>query len=165
MILMAFGTLGGQSLLLPSLQQHHTLAKTSHRGPLALTNVKSSHREPLRRIANLRGGQGAQMSIFSSNLFPIIGLFTSNALYFSPIPAVRERLKEGTIGSLNPIPTACIVLSTFAWLMYAYSVPNVWVVMSNLPGACAAMAAMTMMLPLMKGSKQLLAVQSNGGGL
>ena len=77
------------------------------------------------------------------------------------------RLNEGSLGPLNPIPTACIVLSTFAWLMYAFSVPNPWVVASNLPGACAAMAAMTMMLPLMKGSSQLPAVQSTlvGGTL
>jgi len=80
---------------------------------------------------------------------------------------VIGRLKEGSLGDLNPIPTACIVLSTFAWLMYAFSVPNVWVVTSNLPGACAAMAAMTMMLPLMKGSKKLFTVQATlvGGTL
>jgi len=112
------------------------------------------------KLLRVRGGQGGQMSIFSSNLFPIVGLFTSNALYFSPIPAVLERLKAGSLGALNPIPTTCIVLSTFAWLMYAFSVPNAWVVASNLPGACAAMAALTMTLPLMKGAKQLLAVQA-----
>jgi len=117
-------------------------------------------------VLRVRGGK-SEMSIFGSNLFPIVGLFTSNALYFSPIPAVLERLKEGSLGSLNPIPTACILLSTIAWLMYAFSVPNPWVVASNLPGACAAIAAMTMTLPLMKGSKQLLAVQSTlvGGTL
>ena len=100
-------------------------------------------------VLRVRGGK-SEMSIFGSNLFPIVGLFTSNALYFSPIPAVLERLKEGSLGSLNPIPTACILLSTIAWLMYAFSVPNPWVVASNLPGACAAIAAMTMTLPLMK---------------
>ena len=149
-----------QSLTLPSMQQRLTLP--------ALRKLPALE-QPARlsiSIARLRGGQ-SEMSIFSSNLFPFVGIFTSNALYFSSIPAVVERVKEGSLGPLNPIPTTCIVLSTLAWLMYAFSVPNPWVVTSNLPGACAAMAAMTMMLPLMRGSKQLLFVQSTlvGGTL
>jgi len=84
---------------------------------------------------------------------------SGNALYFSPIPAAIKALDSGSLGALNPIPTACIVLSTFAWLMYAFSVPNGWVVTSNVPGACAAVAAMTMLLPVMRGAPSLRAVQ------
>ena len=38
---------------------------------------------------------------------PIAGIFTSNALYAAPLPAVLSRERIGDLGPLNPLPGVC----------------------------------------------------------
>lgn len=84
----------------------------------------------------------------SSFIFPVLGVILSNALYFSPLPAVVRAHRAGSLGSLNPLPQALMVVSTTAWMCYALAVPNAFIVASNLPGAIAAMAFVAVTLPL-----------------
>lgn len=91
---------------------------------------------------------------------PVIGVATSNALYFSPLAATLERTKAGSMGSLNPLPAAVTVLSTIAWLQYGLSVANPFVVASNVPGLTAAIAGFVLMLPLMKDKADLPLTQA-----
>lgn len=79
---------------------------------------------------------------------PILGVILSNALYLSSFPAVRTAYQTGTLGSFNVLPTALIVLSTNAWMAYAFTVPNPWIAASNLPGAVAAVGFTTVLLPI-----------------
>ena len=99
---------------------------------------------------------------------PAMGVLTSNALYFSALPAVLEARKTGNLGPFNPLPSTIMVLSVFAWLCYGLTVSNPWIVASNLPGAAAVLATFVILLPLMgRDHKALAACQSTfvGGAM
>ena len=81
-------------------------------------------------------------------IFPIVGVVLSNALYFSSLPAVLQAWRTGILGSLNVLPQALMVLSTNAWMCYGLSVPNHFIVLSNLPGSIAAIGFVSITLPL-----------------
>ena len=103
----------------------------------------------------MNGGAAALLGTVA----PTLGIFTSTALYAASLPAVIKRTKQGSLGELNPLPTAFVVLSTMAWVQYSLSVKNPFVLISNLPGNVAAMLSTVLMLPLMKGNAQLGQVQ------
>lgn len=71
-------------------------------------------------------------------IFPALGVVLSNALYFSPLPAVRNAIATEKLGALNVLPQAMMVLATFAWLCYGFSCPNYFIVSANLPGFVVA---------------------------
>ena len=85
----------------------------------------------------------------ASLVFPVLGVILSNALYFSPLPAVRSAARSGTLGSLNVLPQALMVHSTIAWMCYAFAVPNGFIVASNLPGVIVAVYFIATTMPLM----------------
>ena len=87
---------------------------------------------------------GAQDSL----VFPVLGVILSNALYFSPLPAVIQAARTSRLGSLNVLPQALMVVSTNAWMCYALSVPDMFIALSNLPGAAAAVGFVSITLPL-----------------
>ena len=122
-----------------------------------------------RPLLLIRGGQ-MQMSLAQafSVYAPAMGVLTSNALYFSALPAVLEARKTGNLGPFNPLPSTIMVLSVFAWLCYGLTVSNPWIVASNLPGAAAVLATFVTLLPLMgRDHKALAACQSTfvGGAM
>ena len=82
------------------------------------------------------------------SFFPCLGVVLSNLLYFAPMPAVLRANRQGSLGSLNVLPQALMVCSTVAWISYALSVPNMYILVSNLPGAVAAFAYVALLLPL-----------------
>ena len=84
----------------------------------------------------------------ASLVFPVLGVILSNALYFSPLPAIIRAHRIGALGALNPLPQALMVISTNAWMCYALAVPNGFIVASNLPGAIAAVGFVVVTLPL-----------------
>jgi len=109
------------------------------------------------------------MSASSSLVFPVLGVVLSNALYFSPAPAVVRAASVGNLGSLNPIPLALMVVSTFAWMCYAFAVPNGFIVASNLPGAVAAVGFVATTLPLIPAdavsTRRTVGIALTGGAL
>lgn len=84
----------------------------------------------------------------NSLVFPVLGVILSNALYFSPLPAILRAHREGRLGPLNPLPQALMVLSTNAWMSYALAVPNGFIAASNMPGAVASIGYFAVTLPL-----------------
>ena len=54
-----------------------------------------------------------------SLFFPVLGVILSNALYFSSTPVIIQASRRGTLGSLNPLPLALMVVSTVSWMCYA----------------------------------------------
>ena len=96
-----------------------------------------------------------------SNFFPILGVFLSNALYLAPAPAVRQAVQRGSLGSLNPLPQALMVVSTFSWVCYALSKPDMFITLSNAPGCIASLWYVTSLLPLIprEATRELALVQ------
>lgn len=119
----------------------------------------------------MRGGGGTQQMSLSqafSVYAPAMGVVTSNALYFSALPAVLAARKSGNLGPFNPLPSTIMVLSVFGWLCYGLAVSNPWIVASNLPGAAAVLATFVVMLPLMgKDHEAMTSVQTTlvGGAM
>ena len=141
-------------------------AYTSHGTPL---QQQLRPRASARPLLLIRGGQ-AQMSLAQafSVYAPAMGVLTSNALYFSALPAVLEARKTGDLGPFNPLPSTIMVLSVFGWLCYGLAACNPWIVASNLPGAAAVLATFVILLPLMgRDHKALAACQSTfvGGAM
>jgi len=81
-------------------------------------------------------------------VFPTLGVVLSKALYLAPAPAVLSAVRTGSLGSLNPLPNAMMVLSTTSWIFYALSVPNPFIAASNVPGGIASVAYTVCLLPL-----------------
>ena len=117
----------------------------------------------LRTPLRVRGGDlSAVMSplAVAETVCPALGVVLSNALYASPVPALRACVAKGSLGALNPLPSAIMVIGTTAWAMYAMAVKNPWILASNIPGALVAYYQMVTMLPLMKPGKQLSQFQN-----
>tara|TARA_B110001452_G_scaffold34957_1_gene26931 strand:- start:917 stop:1537 length:621 start_codon:yes stop_codon:yes gene_type:complete len=91
--------------------------------------------------------------------FPLFGVLLSNVLYMAPMPAVYKAYKRGALGDLNVLPLAFMSVSTISWLAYAFSVPNPFIVASNLPGAVVAMAYTVITLPLVRSPFERQAMQ------
>jgi solute carrier family 50 protein (sugar transporter) len=103
--------------------------------------------------------ESAMGDLIATMFMPIIGVLLSNGLYFSGLPAVYRAQKTGTLGDLNVLPLAIMSLSTTSWLAYALSVPNIFIVLSNLPGVIVAMSYTVLTLPLIKTAPERRQVQ------
>jgi solute carrier family 50 protein (sugar transporter) len=110
----------------------------------------------------LRGGSSHEMSLarLSAEYAPSLGVLTSNALYFSSLPAVLRARREGSLGEFNPLPTTIMVVACLNWLGYALSVGDRFIVASNLPGAAAVLTSFVIMLPLTDNGKVRLVQQT-----
>ncbi len=108
------------------------------------------------------GGEGAAMSAaaIAERVCPAVGFVLSNALYYSPVPKLNECVGAGSLGSLNPLPSALVVVSATAWVGFALSVRNPWIAATNVPGAMVGFYQLVTMLPLMRGHPDLGKVQA-----
>ena len=110
-----------------------------------------------RVLLAMRGGEARMSAAQAFGLYaPAMGVLTSNALYFSALPAVLAARKSGDLGPFNPLPSTIMIHSVFGWLCYGLAVSNPWIVASNLPGAGAVLATFAVMLPLMGNSHPAL---------
>ena len=109
----------------------------------------------------LRGGDTSMNAlVIAERVCPALGFVLSNALYASPLPALQECVKKGSLGTLNPLPSAIMVIGTTAWVGYAMAVRNPWIAATNIPGALVAYYQLVTMLPLMKPGPQLKQFQT-----
>ena len=118
---------------------------------------------PVRILYRVRGGSTeATMSAisFADRFCPAMGFLLSNALYLSPLPETLRRVKAGSLGELNPLPTSLMVVGTIAWLSYAMSARNPWIAATNVPGAVVAIGTFVFLLPLLRPGPQLKQVQA-----
>jgi solute carrier family 50 (sugar transporter) len=95
----------------------------------------------------------------ADRLCPALGVVLSNALYCAPLPETLRRVKKGTLGELNPLPTSLMVIGTTSWLSYSLSARNPWIAATNVPGAIVAIATFVAVLPLIRPGPQLQQVQ------
>ena len=109
----------------------------------------------------VRGGETSMSAaLVAARVCPAIGFVLSSALYCSPLPTLRERIKKGNLGSFNPLPSALMVIGTTSWLGYALSVRDPWIAATNVPGTLVAIFQLLVILPLMRPSKQLSQFQA-----
>jgi len=114
-------------------------------------------------LLRLRGGDGQSVSsaaIVAAKVCPALGFVLSNALYASPVSTLSECKKKGSLGSLNPLPSALMVISTTAWVAYGLSGRNPWIAATNIPGALVAYWQLVTMLPLLPAGPLLSQVQT-----
>lgn len=55
-------------------------------------------------------------------------------MFAAPIKDVREAVKRGTLGSLNPMPWAVMTGNCTGWVTYSYIIQNQFVFWANAPG-------------------------------
>ncbi|KAL7526331.1 hypothetical protein ACHAXR_001433 [Thalassiosira sp. AJA248-18] len=67
--------------------------------------------------------------------------------------AVRNAIRDESVGDLNATPLAIMAVSSICWLVYGLSVRDPYVTLSNVPGSIACIWYITAVLPLLKGSQ------------
>mmetsp|Transcript_24353 Transcript_24353/g.70062 ORF Transcript_24353/g.70062 Transcript_24353/m.70062 type:complete len:337 (-) Transcript_24353:1918-2928(-) len=64
--------------------------------------------------------QFTAQEIVLSFLFPSLGILTGLSWFASPIKAVQEANRRGTLGDLNPTPWSMMLGNCIGWVCYAY---------------------------------------------
>lgn len=72
--------------------------------------------------------------IFITIVCPLLGCIISNAMIFSPLPAVLLARKNKRLGDLNAIPFALLVNSQTGWTIYAFMKRDSYIFFSTFPG-------------------------------
>lgn len=69
------------------------------------------------------------------NLFiPTLSVIINNIMFLTPMLAVLDARKKGSLGDLNPLPFAMIVLTTIGWVYYSIMLQNYFLFFANCPG-------------------------------
>ena len=72
----------------------------------------------------------AQESVLSF-VFPTLGIFPGLSWFTSPIKAVQEANRRGTLGDLNPTPWSMMLGNCIGWVCYAYLYAFRWYATQN----------------------------------
>lgn len=75
--------------------------------------------------------QFTAQEIVLSFVFPTLGIFTGLAWFTSPIKAVQEANRRGTLGDLNPTPWSMMLGNCIGWVCYAYLYAFRWYATQN----------------------------------
>lgn len=67
-------------------------------------------------------------------IFPSLGCILASLVFASPIRALSDALKKGSLDNLNPSPWAVMTGNCFGWCSYAWMINDPFVLASNLPG-------------------------------
>lgn len=59
-------------------------------------------------------------------------------MFFSSLPEVQERRRQGNLGEFNPIPMPIILGNTIGWTVYSLLTRNPFVAAANVPGVLLA---------------------------
>mmetsp|Transcript_1694 Transcript_1694/g.3385 ORF Transcript_1694/g.3385 Transcript_1694/m.3385 type:complete len:323 (-) Transcript_1694:125-1093(-) len=65
---------------------------------------------------------------------PLFGCLAANFMFTAPVRDVREAVRKGTLGSLNPTPWAVMTGNCTGWVTYSYLIQNQFVFWANAPG-------------------------------
>merc|ERR1711977_814290 len=66
------------------------------------------------------GGSVVVMEVVTQWVAPTAGVVIANAMFATPMRAVLQARKQGTLSDLNPVPWAAIVCNCAAWIGYSY---------------------------------------------
>jgi solute carrier family 50 protein (sugar transporter) len=86
---------------------------------------------------------------------PRLGIFTSTALYLSPMASFLSAVKSKSIGELNPLPLNLMAIVSIAWLAYGLCVRDPFVALSNILGCVVSIGYVVGVLPLLTGDDKL----------
>ena len=73
------------------------------------------------------------------NIIAVLGVLTSNGIYFSSIGAVIRISKTGKLNLYNPIPVSVQFLCSTCWLLLGVIMGDIYVVLANLFGVMVTM--------------------------
>ncbi|KAL7441431.1 hypothetical protein ACHAXH_006333 [Discostella pseudostelligera] len=65
---------------------------------------------------------------------PLLGCVVANVMFAAPLQDVRQAVRRGTLGSLNPTPWAVMTGNCTGWITYSYLIQNQFVFWANAPG-------------------------------
>jgi len=67
-----------------------------------------------------RRSHSVVMEVVTQWVAPTAGVVIANAMFATPMRAVLQARKQGTLSDLNPVPWAAIVCNCAAWIGYSY---------------------------------------------
>jgi len=83
---------------------------------------------------------------------PKLGLLTAFFLFLSPLQAVRETVQVGELCDLNPLPISFMAIVSTSWMVYGLYIKDMYVTLSNMPGAILSVAYAIFLLPVLGNS-------------
>jgi len=75
------------------------------------------------------------MTVFTEKIAPTLGTVIANGMFLTGLPPIQAARKNGSMGSLNPIPFAMILANCVAWLNYGFVTQNPYVFYANALGS------------------------------
>lgn len=76
----------------------------------------------------------AAKDIILQYVCPLLGCFVANVMFSAPLQDVRQAVRRGTLGKLNPTPWAVMIGNCTGWVTYSYLIQNQFVFWANAPG-------------------------------
>ena len=99
---------------------------------VALAATSSFHAAPsIRRT--VPAARPPQASL-ATTVAPAVGACLANGMFFSGLPEVLEKRRQGDLGEFNPLPMPIIMGNTIGWTVYALLTKDVFVAAANAPG-------------------------------
>eukprot|EP00977_Amphora_coffeiformis_P013223 scaffold3408_cov129-Amphora_coffeaeformis.AAC.18 len=90
--------------------------------------------------------------MIADTICPKLGLFTALFLFLSPLQAVRETVEVGELCNLNPLPISFMAIVSSSWLVYGLMINDLYVALSNVPGAILSVSYAIFLLPVLGNS-------------
>ena len=88
----------------------------------------------------------------ADTICPKLGLLTALFLFLSPLQAVRETVKVGELCNLNPLPISFMAILSSSWMVYGLMINDIYVALSNVPGAILSVSYAIFLLPVLGNS-------------
>jgi solute carrier family 50 protein (sugar transporter) len=67
-------------------------------------------------------------------VFPALGVIMGNCMFFAPYGDLKQAIRDGNLGDLNPTPWAFMLGNCFGWVLYGMLLQNFWIFAGNAPG-------------------------------
>ena len=74
----------------------------------------------------------------ATKVAPAVGAVIANTMFFSSLPEVQEKRRQGSLGEFNPLPMPIILGNTIGWTVYSLLTRNPYVAAANVPGVMLA---------------------------
>lgn len=99
--------------------------------------LRTAPRASLATIVAPLGATLARASL-TKTVAPALGAGLANSMFFSGLPEVLEKKREGSLGEFNPIPMPIILGNTVGWVGYSLLTRDPFVAAANAPGLLLA---------------------------